>query len=243
MKKTLLLLALASAYSWGAALVLQTDFGTKDGAVAAMKGVAFGVDGQLPIFDLTHDIPPYDLWQGGYRLFQTYRYWPAGTVFVSVIDPGVGTERRSIVARSQSGHYFVSPDNGTLTLIADNDGIAALRQIDETKNRLAGSEKSYTFHGRDVYAYTGARLAAGKIKFEEVGPELPVELVKIPYQRASLENGLIRGEYSGAGRAVWQRLDEHRRGPARRGRHQKGRLGLCENSPGRPAEIRRHHAL
>lgn len=211
MKKTLLLLALASASSWGAALVLQTDFGTKDGAVAAMKGVAFGVDGQLPIFDLTHDIPPYDLWQGGYRLFQTYRYWPAGTVFVSVIDPGVGTERRSIVARSQSGHYFVSPDNGTLTLIADNDGIAALRQIDETKNRLAGSEKSYTFHGRDVYAYTGARLAAGKIKFEEVGPELPVELVKIPYQRASLENGLIRGnipvldvQYGN----VWTNIDE-----------------------------------
>lgn len=211
MKKTLLLLALASASSWGAALVLQTDFGTKDGAVAAMKGVAFGVDGQLPIFDLTHDIPPYDLWQGGYRLFQTYRYWPAGTVFVSVIDPGVGTERRSIVARSKSGHYFVSPDNGTLTLIADNDGIAALRQIDETKNRLAGSEKSYTFHGRDVYAYTGARLAAGKIKFEEVGPELPVELVKIPYQRASLENGLIRGnipvldvQYGN----VWTNIDE-----------------------------------
>ncbi len=211
MKKTLLLLALASASSWGAALVLQTDFGTKDGAVAAMKGVAFGVDGQLPIFDLTHDIPPYDLWQGGYRLFQTYRYWPSGTVFVSVIDPGVGTERRSIVARSQSGHYFVSPDNGTLTLIADNDGIAALRQIDETKNRLAGSEKSYTFHGRDVYAYTGARLAAGKIKFEEVGPELPVELVKIPYQRASLENGLIRGnipvldvQYGN----VWTNIDE-----------------------------------
>lgn len=211
MKKTLLLLALASASSWGAALVLQTDFGTKDGAVAAMKGVAFGVDGQLPIFDLTHDIPPYDLWQGGYRLFQTYRYWPTGTVFVSVIDPGVGTERRSIVARSKSGHYFVSPDNGTLTLIADNDGIAALRQIDETKNRLAGSEKSYTFHGRDVYAYTGARLAAGKIKFEEVGPELPVELVKIPYQRASLENGLIRGnipvldvQYGN----VWTNIDE-----------------------------------
>ncbi len=211
MKKTLLLLALASASSWGAALVLQTDFGTQDGAVAAMKGVAFGVDGQLPIFDLTHDIPPYDLWQGGYRLFQTYRYWPAGTVFVSVIDPGVGTERRSIVARSKSGHYFVSPDNGTLTLIADNDGIAALRQIDETKNRLAGSEKSYTFHGRDVYAYTGARLAAGKIQFEEVGPELPVELVKIPYQRASLENGLIRGnipvldvQYGN----VWTNIDE-----------------------------------
>lgn len=211
MKKTLLLLALASASSWGAALVLQTDFGTQDGAVAAMKGVAFGVDGQLPIFDLTHDIPPYDLWQGGYRLFQTYRYWPAGTVFVSVIDPGVGTERRSIVARSKSGHYFVSPDNGTLTLIADNDGIAALRQIDETKNRLAGSEKSYTFHGRDVYAYTGARLAAGKIKFEEVGPELPVELVRIPYQRASLENGLIRGnipvldvQYGN----VWTNIDE-----------------------------------
>ena len=74
-------------------LVLMTDFGLKDGAVAAMRGVALGVDPSLTISDLTHEIPQYDIWSGAYRLFQTANYWPKGTVFVSVVDPGVGTER------------------------------------------------------------------------------------------------------------------------------------------------------
>lgn len=174
-------------------LVLQTDFGVKDGAVAAMRGVAIGVSPDLHIFDLTHEIPPYNIWEAAYRLNQTAAYWPAGTVFVSVVDPGVGTERKSVVLKTKSGHYFVSPDNGTLTLVAENLGIAAVREIDEAVNRRANSELNYTFHGRDVYAFTGARLAAGIITFEQVGSELPSEVVSIPYQKPRFENGVVYG--------------------------------------------------
>ncbi len=88
-----------------------------------------------------------------------------------------------MVLKTKSGHYIVSPDNGTLTLVAEHFGIDTVRQIDEKTNRLKGSEKSYTFHGRDVYAYTGARLASGAISYEQVGPKLPAEVVKIPISR------------------------------------------------------------
>jgi len=189
----LLALAATSLRAERAALVLQTDFGLKDGAVAAMKGVAVGVDPGLPIFDLSHENTPFDLWEAAYRLKQTAPYWPVGTVFVSVVDPGVGTDRKSVVLKTRSGHYFVSPDNGTLTLVAEDLGIAEVRRIDETRHRLAGSDRSYTFHGRDVYAYTGARLAAGRIAFEDVGPPLPPEVVRLPYERARRDGDALTG--------------------------------------------------
>ncbi len=174
-------------------LVLQSDFGLLDGAVASMKGVAVGVSPDIHIYDLTHQIEPYNIWQGALRLAQTAEYWPAGTVFVSVVDPGVGTDRKSIVLRSKSGHYFVTPDNGTLTFVAPRLGIDAVREIDEAVNRRKNSEKSFTFHGRDVYAYTAARLAAGIITFEQVGRELPAEVVTIPHQAARYEDGVVYG--------------------------------------------------
>ncbi|MFI5187089.1 MAG: S-adenosyl-l-methionine hydroxide adenosyltransferase family protein [Chitinophagales bacterium] len=174
-------------------LVFQSDFGLKDGAVSAMKGVAIGVSPDLKLFDLTHEIPAYNIWEAAYRLEQTVPYWPEGTVFVSVVDPGVGTNRKSVVLETNSGQFIVTPDNGTLTLVAQSLGIAAIREIDETKNRRPGSEKSYTFHGRDVYAYTAARLAAGVISFEQVGPVLPNQVVNIPFQKAELEGKKIKG--------------------------------------------------
>jgi len=175
------------------ALVIQTDFGVKDGAVNAMKGVAFTIDPKLSIYDLTHEIPSYNIWEAGYRLYQAAPFWPAGTVFVSVVDPGVGTARKSIVMKSKSGQYFVTPDNGTLTLISDALGIEAVREIDEKINRRPGSENSFTFHGRDVYVYTASRLAAGKISFEEVGPLLQQSMVRLEYQRPVLSNNIISG--------------------------------------------------
>src|SRR5438552_3368880 len=78
-------------------VVFQSDFGLKDGAVSAMKGVAMGVSSDLKLFDLTHEIPAYNIWEASYRLYQTVSYWPTGTVFVSVVDPGVGTSRQSVV--------------------------------------------------------------------------------------------------------------------------------------------------
>ncbi|HPG18214.1 MAG TPA: S-adenosyl-l-methionine hydroxide adenosyltransferase family protein [Opitutaceae bacterium] len=174
-------------------LVLQTDFGTRDGAVAAMKGVAAGVDAQLPIHDLSHENTPYDTWEAAYRLRQTAPYWPAGTVFVSVVDPGVGTARKAIVLQTKSGHFFVSPDNGTLTLVAELLGVSAVREIDANIHRLPGSERSATFHGRDLFAYTGARLASGALAFADVGPELAGDLVRLPHEKARIEGETLVG--------------------------------------------------
>ena len=175
------------------AIVFQSDFGLKDGAVSAMKGVCLEVDHELKLYDLTHEIPPYNIWEAAYRLEQTAPYWPAGTVFVSVVDPGVGTERRSVVLKSKSGHYFVGPDNGSFTLIAESLGIESIRRIDEELNRRKNSSESYTFHGRDVYAYTAARLASGTIDFEKVGALLPDSVVRLNYQRAIAHQDSILG--------------------------------------------------
>lgn len=175
-------------------LVFQSDFGLVDGAVSAMYGVAYTVEPRLNIHDLTHDITPYNIWEASYRLIQTIRYWPQGTIFVSVVDPGVGSDRKSVVVKTASGHYVVTPDNGTLTHIIRFDGIEAVREIDEHVNRLPRSGESYTFHGRDVFAYTGARLAAGIIDFEGVGPEMkPEELVRLPIIEPRLEGSAVCG--------------------------------------------------
>ncbi len=175
-------------------LVFQSDFGLDDGAVSAMYGVAYSIAPQLKISNLTHGIEPYNIWEASYRLIQTVGYWPEGTVFVSVVDPGVGSTRRSIVVKTKSGQYIVTPDNGTLTHIKNNIGIEEARVIDETHNRRPNSEESYTFHGRDVYAFTGAKLAAGIISFEEVGSEVPVDSVlELPTVPPTYENGIIKG--------------------------------------------------
>lgn len=184
----------AAAVSAKPALVIMTDFGLKDGAISAMKGVAYATSPDVRVFDLTHEVPPYDIWEGAFRLMQTYKYWPAGTVFVTVVDPGVGSERKSIVAKTKSGHYFVGPDNGLYTLIADDVGLESVRVIDEAKQRLKGSEDSYTFHGRDLYVYVGARLAGGQLSFEQSGTELGASgIERIKYQKASNENGVVKG--------------------------------------------------
>lgn len=188
----LLFLSISSA-AQSNLIVYQTDFGTKDGAVATMKGVAMGVSPNLKLFDLTHEIPAFDIWEAAYRLVQTASYWPKGTVFVSVIDPGVGTDRKSVVLLTKSGHYFVTPDNGTLTLVAEQLGIEEVREINEATNRRKNSEASYTFHGRDVYSFTAARLASGALKFSDIGAKLPDQVVSVPYQKAKLENSILSG--------------------------------------------------
>lgn len=175
-------------------LVLQSDFGLADGAVCAMYGVAQTVDPQLRIYDLTHEIEQYNIWEASYRLIQTINYWPEETVFVSVVDPGVGSTRRSIAVLTEDNHYIITPDNGTLTHVARICGIRSARQIDETVNRLPHTSDAYTFHGRDIYAFTGARLASGKITFEQVGPEVPVDSINsLAFIEPTLKDGVIDG--------------------------------------------------
>ena len=175
-------------------LVLQSDFGLVDGAVSAMVGVALEESPTLKIHHLTHDITPYNIFEGSYRLFQTVNYWPEGTTFVSVVDPGVGSKRKSVVAKTVQNQYIVTPNNGTLSFIKKHVGIVAIREISEVENRRKNTEHSYTFHGRDVYAYTGAKLASGHITFEEVGPELSIaEIVEIPVVETTIGNDFVSG--------------------------------------------------
>ncbi len=182
----------ASAWQERKTVVFMSDFGSSDGAVSAMHGVANAVSNHLRLSDLTHDIPQFNIWEASYRLMQAMTYWAAGTVFVCVVDPGVGSNRKSVVALTSSGHLVVTPDNGTLTHIAEHVGILEVREITEGSNRLAGSQRSYTFHGRDVYAYTGARLASSSVNFEEVGPPLSKH-VKLKLEKGRLEGDTLVG--------------------------------------------------
>jgi S-adenosylmethionine hydrolase len=174
-------------------ILLQSDFGLQDGSIAALKGVAYTVSPSIRVEDLTQLIPPFDILDAAYRLRQVAPFWPAGTVFVSVVDPGVGTKRLSVVMRTKAGQYFVTPDNGTLTFIAELSGVDEVREIDESVNRRPGSEWSATFHGRDVYMYTAARLAAGVITFEQVGPSRGVEYVALPVPAPQLSSHSVTG--------------------------------------------------
>ncbi|MCK5388473.1 MAG: SAM-dependent chlorinase/fluorinase [Candidatus Izimaplasma sp.] len=159
-------------------LVFQSDFGLLKGSVSQMYGTAIKVDSDLKIFDITHNIPQYDTWEASYSLYQTCYAWPKGTVFISVVDPGVGKYKRRIVAKTTVGNYIVTPDNSTLTHVSKHVGIEEIREIDESVNRLKGSGESDLFLGRDVYTYTGARLASGIISFEEVGPVIDIDSIE-----------------------------------------------------------------
>lgn len=174
-------------------LVLTTDFGRRDGAVSAMHGVASTVEPNLKIDSISHDIPPYDIWDAGYRIKQTYRFWPKGTVFVTVVDPGVGSSRKSIAIETNSGHFFVGPDNGHLTLVVEEAGIKEAVVINEATQRLKGSEDSYTFHGRDLYVNVGAKLASHQITLAQLGEKLNGDIVRLPHTQVAFANGVLTG--------------------------------------------------
>jgi hypothetical protein len=177
-------------------LVFQTDFTYKEGAVSSMYGVVKTVDRELEIMDGTHEIPQYDTWSASYRLYQSLQFWPEGTIYVSVVDPGVGTSRRACVAKTVDGYYIVTPDNGALTHVKNMIGIEEVREIDESVNRLRGkgTEGVAIFHGRDLFGYTAARLASGIIDFEGVGPKYPVEeIVEHEILIPHIEDGKVEG--------------------------------------------------
>ncbi len=175
-------------------LVFQSDFGLFDGAISAMRGISYSVNPELSISDLTHSIPAFNVWEASYRLFQTIKYWPENTVFVSVVDPGVGSVRRSVVAKLRDNKYVVTPDNGTLTHLFISNQIVEVRRINENVNRLKGSEDSHTFHGRDVYAFTGAKLASGVIDYLGVGESVDIEsIVRLDIKEPIVSDESITG--------------------------------------------------
>lgn len=150
-------------------LVLQSDFGIVDGAVSAMIGVSLSVDPELKIYDLSHSITPYQIMEASYRLFQSIQYWPVGTVFVSVVDPGVGSNRTSVVVLTDTGHLIVTPNNGSLTHVKRFIGIRKAVLIDVKAHRHTENEQNYTFDGRDLFARLGAKLASGQLALEDCG--------------------------------------------------------------------------
>lgn len=177
-------------------LVFQSDWTYAEGAVASTYGVIKSVDSDIDIITATHEIPQFDIYSASYRLYQYMDFWPKGTIFVSVVDPGVGTSRKACVAKTKNGYYVVTPDNGTLTHIDKYFGIEEVRVIDEKINRLHRADNNYVsiFHGRDLFGYCAARLASNIITYEEVGPKYNVdEIVRLPILEARINGDYIEG--------------------------------------------------
>jgi S-adenosylmethionine hydrolase len=174
-------------------IVLITDWTYKEGAIMSTKGVMKTIDPTLDITDGTHEIPQYDIWSASYRLFQSMRFWPRGTVFITVVDPGVGTSRRGVAAKTHDGYIVICPDNGTLSHIAKEQGIAEIRHL-HPHLRLPSTAGTSIFHGRDVFGYIGAKYAAGNLTFEEMGELFdPKEVVLLPELTFGVEDGVIFG--------------------------------------------------
>lgn len=180
----------AEAQKYPPTIVFMTDFGVVDDSVALCRGVMYSIMPDVRIVDLTHEVTPFSILDGARFLFGATPYFPAGTVFVVVIDPTVGSARKAIVARSKRGQYFVLPDNGLLTLVEQRDGIEAVREIANT-DWMIGTKLSSTFHGRDIFSPVGAHMARGD-DWTKVGPEVPVKnLVRLELKAATVdERGL-----------------------------------------------------
>jgi S-adenosylmethionine hydrolase len=178
-------------------LVLQTDFNTSSGNVASMYGVIKQVDQTLGIYDLNHNIPPYNTMAASALLKMTMPFWPKGTIFVSAVSPDVCTGVRACVAKTFTGYYIATPDNGTLTYPAKYFGIDEARVIDEIINRYKGKETQPAFNGRDIFAYCAAKLASGITAYEGVGPAYPVsDIVLNPTGRTEIREGFAAGQVS-----------------------------------------------
>jgi S-adenosylmethionine hydrolase len=172
-------------------VVFMTDFGIIDDSVALCKGVMYGIAPNLRIVDITHQVTPYSIRDGARYLFGASPYFPAGTVFVVVIDPGVGSSRKAVVVKSKRGQFFVLPDNGLMTLVEDRDGIDGIREITNPE-WMVGARISSTFHGRDIFSPVGAHLARGD-DWTQVGPVVP-NLIRLDMKSATLDDRGLSGE-------------------------------------------------
>jgi S-adenosylmethionine hydrolase len=174
-------------------IVFMTDFGVVDDSVALCRGVMYSIMPTVRIVDLTHQVTPFSILDGARFLYGSSPYYPSGTVFVVVIDPGVGSTRKAIVAKTKRGQYFVLPDNGLMTFVEQRDGIESAREITNT-NWMIGSKLSSTFHGRDIFSPAGAHLARGD-NWTDVGPEIPVaKLVRLDVKAATLDDRGLSAE-------------------------------------------------
>ncbi len=183
----------AQAGKYPQTIVFMTDFGVVDDSVAICRGVMYSIMPEVRIVDLSHQVTPFSILDGARFLYGATPYYPAGTVFVVVIDPTVGSTRKAIVAKSKRGQYFVLPDNGLLTLVEQRDGIEGVHEI-TNPDWMIGTKMSSTFHGRDIFSPVGAHVARGD-DWTKVGPEMPVaSLVRLELKAARLDERGVTAE-------------------------------------------------
>jgi len=173
-------------------VVLLTDYGHSDYYVGALKGSIYSVYPEARIDDITHQVTPFNIWEGAYTLSLAAKEFPRGTVFIAVVDPGVGTGRKAIVLETKDNKFFVSPDNGLLTFVAEEMGVRSIREIRNKAYMRPKESFSATFHGRDIFGPVGAYLASG-VPMSSVGPEMH-DFVRLKIPRAKVRNGQIRGQ-------------------------------------------------
>src|SRR5690349_20119253 len=172
------------------AITLLTDFGTSDGYVGVMKGVMLGIAPGVTLIDLTHDIPPQDIREAAWVLHTSWRSFPAGTIFVCVVDPGVGTGRRPVALRA-GGRLFIGPDNDLFSYVLAAAEPEAAVTLDDPRHHLPGA--SATFHGRDIFSPCAAHLAAG-VPLAALGSSLdPASLIRFAPPRPTWDSGTLRG--------------------------------------------------
>ncbi len=186
--------ASAQASSVRPAIVFMTDFGTANDAVAICRGVIYGIAPDVRIMDITHQVTPFSIEEASRFLYGVTPYYPAGTVFLVVVDPGVGTSRKAIAVKSKKGQYFILPDNGVITPVLDRDGLAEAREI-TNQHWMIDAPLSSTFHGRDIFSPAAAHLAAGW-EFNLVGPPVQ-QLVRLSLKSAILSEKGIDGDIIG----------------------------------------------
>lgn len=173
-----------------------SDFDTIDDAVGLCKAVMETVAPGVKVIDLTHKVTPYKIDEGARTLAGATPYFPKDAVFVGVIDPGVGSSRKAIIAKSRVGQFFVVPDNGLITLIQQRDGVVEAREI-TNPDWMVGAKHSSTFHGRDIFSPAAAHLARGD-DWTKAGPAIPpAQLVKLAIGYATLEADGVHAEVIG----------------------------------------------
>ena len=175
-------------------IVFMTDFGTANDAVAICRAVIFSIAPDVRLTDITHQVTPYSIEEASRFLYGVTPYYPAGTIFLVVVDPGVGTTRKSIIVKSKKSQYFVLPDNGLATPVLDRDGLDSAREI-TNPNWMIQAPLSSTFHGRDIFSPVAAHLAEGW-DFNLVGPAIP-QLVRLATKSSKTSDKGIDGDIIG----------------------------------------------
>lgn len=174
-------------------IVFMTDFGTVDDSVPICKGVMYSILPDVRVVDITHQVTPFSILDGARFLYGATPYFPAGTAFVVVIDPGVGSTRKAVIIKSKRGQYFILPDNGLITLVADRDGLESAREI-TNPSWMIGKALSSTFHGRDIFSPAGAHVARGD-DWNDVGPALALKsLVRLDLASPAVDEKGLHGE-------------------------------------------------